>query len=331
MFQPQQVFIQQDALNYPLGRELARRFHELEPVIYQKRIPAIRGLEPREKFQLSKKTLVVSLWQGREFQSCRPSAHWQLPLVSGCPGHCHYCYLHTNLGTRPFINVRVNIEEILKKASSLCKEMPKATVFEGAATSDPVAVEHLTGALAKTIEFFAQQPHGRFRFVTKFPYVESFLELEHRQKTEIRFSINCQEAIAAFEKGVPSLKRRIKAAGKAAEANYPTGFLIGPLFVFPQWKEAYERMLKELSVGLPEGKYTFELISHRFTLRARQWINTLYPENKVPMDEEKRQFKFGQFGYGKYLYPKAQRKELEDFFREKIRAYFPQSDVLYFV
>jgi len=40
------------------------------------------------------------------------------------------------------------------------------TIFEGAATSDPVPVEPYTGALAETIRFFASQEHGKFRFVT---------------------------------------------------------------------------------------------------------------------------------------------------------------------
>ncbi len=298
-------------------------------MLYKQKIPSNRCESVRDKFFQGKRTLVVSLWRGGEFQSCKPSAHWQLPLVSGCPGHCQYCYLHTNLAKRPYLNVHVNIEEILAKAHSLSQTEP--TIFEGAATSDPVAIEPLTGSLAQAISFFAETPLARFRFVTKFTDIESLLPLKHRGKTEIRFSINCQEIISSFERGVPPLKLRLAASGKVARAGYPVGFLIGPIFAFPLWREEYDQMLRQLRENLPQGAYTFELISHRFTLRARESISQIYPDNKLPLETQERSFKYGQFGYGKYVYPKAVLQEFEDFFREKIAHYFPASEILYFV
>ncbi len=51
-----------------------------------------------------------------KFQSCKPSAHWQLPLLSGCVGNCQYCYLNTNLGDKPYVKINVNVEDILNQA-----------------------------------------------------------------------------------------------------------------------------------------------------------------------------------------------------------------------
>lgn len=333
IFKPQQVFIQQAALDYPLGQKLWQHFQSLgpEPVPYQQKIPSLRGVSAREKFFQGKRTLVVSLWRGKEFQSCKPSAHWQLPLISGCPGHCQYCYLHTNLAQRPFINVHVNREEILTKAFSLSQQKEEPTIFEGAATSDPVSVEPLVGSLAEAIRFFAATPKTGFRFVTKFTDVDSLLSIEHKGKTEIRFSLNCERIISSFERGVPSLAPRLEAAGKVARSEYPVGFLIGPIFVFPHWKEEYDQLLRQLQENLPAANYSFELITHRFTTRARESISQIYPGNKLPLETEDRSFKYGQFGYGKYVYPKALMEELEDFFRKKISHYFPRSKILYFV
>ena len=44
---------------------------------------------------------------------------------------------------------------------------PEITLFEGAATSDPIPVEKYSGSLKKTIEFFGRQELGRFSINTQ--------------------------------------------------------------------------------------------------------------------------------------------------------------------
>jgi spore photoproduct lyase len=40
------------------------------------------------------------------------------------------------------------------------------------------------------------------------------------------------------------------------------------------------------------------------------------------MNDEDRSYKYGQFGYGKYIYSKESLKEMADFFREDISTIF---------
>lgn len=85
-------------------------------------------------------------------QTIRP---FSTSLVSGCMGQCEYCYLNTRLGDKPFVRVYVNIEEILDTATKYINErLPEITIFEGAATSDPVPVEPYTGSLRQSINFW---------------------------------------------------------------------------------------------------------------------------------------------------------------------------------
>ncbi|WP_334305981.1 spore photoproduct lyase family protein, partial [Clostridioides difficile] len=98
--------------------------------------------------------MVVGIRKSLKFQTCKPSANYQLPLVSGCMGRCEYCYLNTQLGDKPFIRVFVNVDEILEQTKKYIEDRkPQVTIFEGAATSDPVPVEPYTNSLKKTIEF----------------------------------------------------------------------------------------------------------------------------------------------------------------------------------
>jgi spore photoproduct lyase len=336
VFQPERVFFERDALSYPLGEKLYNYFQqqniEVRFTTTHNRVTGIPGKSVQEKFVRSKRTLVVGVRISKEFATCRPSAHYQLPLATGCPGSCEYCYLHTNMGRRPYVRIYVNQEEILNKAQDYIKErLPETTVFEGAATADPLSVEPYSGALANTITFFADQENASFRFVTKFTDVDSLLPLKHNNKTRFRFSINSPEVIKEYEHATPRLEARLQAASKVAAAEYPLGFMIAPIIAEKNWKQEYSELIKELHPFADYPELTFELITHRFTARAKEVILELFPETKLPLDTEKRRFKWGQFGYGKYLYPKEVASEIEGFFREQIEQQFPNAKIDYFV
>jgi len=336
-FVPERVFFEPGALEYSLGRKLYDHFHDAGTTVRMtsshNRVTGIPGDSPTQAYMEAKGTLVVGVKRGLDFAPCKPSAHYQLPLATGCPGKCEYCYLATTLGNKPYVRVYVNVDQILARAESYIKKrLPEATVFEGAATSDPLAVEPLTGSLARAIDFFAGQEQGRFRFVTKQTAVHKLLPLNHRGHTRFRFSLNCRSIIHRFEHGVPGLDERVEAAGLVAAAGYPIGFIIAPIFVFPGWKKEYQDLIDLLrqrlggSVDLP-----FELISHRFTTRAKNRILEVFPGTGLPMDPEDRQFKFGQFGYGKYVYPKTTMEEIKAFLADAIISRFPQAKIDYFV
>ncbi len=337
-FLPNQVIFRQDALDYPLGQELYHKFKkagiDIVNVAARGPFPQDQELSFRQKFIRAKKTIVVAVRSPGKFQPCKPSAHYQLPLVTGCPAHCHYCYLSTNLGKNPYIKVYVNLNELLGRAKKYMEERkPDITIFEGSATSDPVPVERWTGSVGHCIEYFAREKLGRFRFVTKFTDIDSLLELDHNGKTEFRFSLNSRDVIKKFEPATPSLEARIEAAGKAFQAGYPLGFLIAPILLYEHWQDQYRELLELLQKRLAsKGKgISFELITHRFTERAKKIIEEIYPRTELPMNQETRQFKYGQFGYGKYVYPAATRTELENYLRKMINAVFPEGEIKYFV
>jgi len=336
-FVPKRAFFEKEALHTPVGRRVFEIVKDLGTEIRltgsHNRITGIPGSTPREAYLESKRTLVVGVRKTLDFQTCKPSAHYQLPLVTGCPGLCQYCYLNTTLGKKPYLRVYVNIDEILGRAKEyIVSRLPEETVFEGAATSDPLPVEPLTGVLARTIGFFGEQEKGRFRFVTKFANVESLLQVPHMGHTRFRFSINARSVIESFEQGAPRLVQRIEAAAKVERAGYPTGFLIAPIIKYDGWQEEYREIFSRLKDYFGPGRsLTLELISHRFTKRAKTNILEVFPETTLPMEESERKFKFGQFGYGKYIYPPETMAQVKAFMHEMIQEYLPQAEIEYLI
>lgn len=338
-FVPKRAYFEPNAMEYPLGRKIYEQLTELgiqpEWTGSHNRVTGIPGKTAGEAYREAKQTLVVGVRKSGEFASCKPSAHYQLPLNTSCPSMCEYCYLATTLGKKPYVRVYVNIEEILAKTEDyIGRREPEITYFEGAATSDPIPTEYLTGLLYQTIEFFGRQKYGRFRFVTKHIHVDSLLAAKHEGHTRFRFSLNADEVIKKFEHRTPSMDERIAAAGKVARAGYPLGFIIAPIIQYPGWQQGYAALFRRLGEQLDTaagGDLTFELITHRFTKRAKGNILDVFPETQLPMEEKERQFKFGQFGYGKYIYEKNTMQEIKEFMTSQISDSFPAAKIDYFV
>ncbi|MFW6271363.1 MAG: spore photoproduct lyase [Bacillota bacterium] len=337
-FNPSLVIFRENALEYEMGKNLYNKFEEneinIKTVSSKGPFPLDYDLPFIKKFHRAKKIIVVSVRSVNKFQTCKPSAHYQLPLVSGCPGHCKYCYLSTNLGKNPYVKIYVNLSEIFQKTQKYINERkPEITIFEGAATSDPIPVEKWGGSLSKAIKFFARNKSARFRFVTKFTEVDPLLKINHNQHTEFRFSLNTTKIIQKYEPTTPPLKERLRAASKVLKAGYPQGFLIAPIFIYDSWKKDYKDLFQKIRKKLDTRgeNLSFELITHRYTERAKNIINQAYPENELPMEEEDRRFKYGQFGYGKYVYPEETMEKIEQHFKNSLDKYLPEAKIKYFV
>ena len=68
------------------------------------------------------------------------------------------------------------------------------------------------------------------------------------------------------------------------------------MFIYPNWKEEYLDLLDKIKKDITTDDLMFEVISHRFTGRAKERILEVYPNSKLPMNEEERKYKYGQFG-----------------------------------
>ncbi|MBP1962118.1 spore photoproduct lyase [Paenibacillus aceris] len=338
VFVPELVYFEPDAMNYSKGQKIyewaKQQGLEIHMTTSHNQIRDLPGDSELEKYRIAKRTLVVGIRKTLKFDTSKPSAEYAIPIATGCMGHCHYCYLQTTLGAKPYIRVYVNMDDILGAAQKYIDErVPEITRFEAACTSDPVGLEHISGSLKQVIEFMGQQEHGRLRFVTKYHHVEPLLDAKHNKHTRFRFSVNADYVIKHFEPGTSKFHERIEAAAKVAKAGYPLGFIIAPIIWHEGWKEGYATLLERLYNELPSEAtqdLTFEMIQHRFTRTAKNVIEKRYPKTKLEMDEEKRKYKWGRWGQGKYVYQDEQANALREFITEQIFDKFPQAKIEYF-
>jgi spore photoproduct lyase len=337
-FIPQLVYVEPGALEYPLGKELISKFEEkgieVRETTSHNQIRNLPGDNDFQRYRIAKSTLVIGVRKTLKFDTSKPSAEYAIPLVTGCMGHCHYCYLQTTMGSKPYIRTYVNLEDIFEATENYMKERaPEITRFEASCTSDVVGVDHLTHTLKKTIEFFGKTEYGKLRFVTKFAHIDHLLDAKHNGRTRFRFSMNDDYIIKNFENGTSSQEERIMAAGRVADAGYPLGFIIAPIYLHDGWKEQYKEMFEKLEATLSSsGKkdLTFEMIQHRFTKPAKRVIEKNYPMTKLELDESKRKWKWGKYGIGKFVYTDQEQEEIKDTLGRYINDYFPEAKIEYF-
>ncbi|MFT4414174.1 spore photoproduct lyase [Fredinandcohnia humi] len=337
-FTPQLVYFEPKALEYPLGKELYEKFQnmglEIKETTSHNQIRNLPGDNDFQKYRVAKSTLVVGIRKTLKFDTSKPSAEYAIPFATGCMGHCHYCYLQTTMGNKPYIRTYVNIDDIFEQADKyIAERVPEVTRFEASCTSDIVGIDHLTHTLKKAIEYFGNKDFAKLRFVTKFHHVDHLLDAKHNGRTRFRFSVNAKYIIKNFEPGTSPLDKRIEAARKVAEAGYPLGFIVAPIYLHEGWEEGYHEMFERLESELPahaKKDLTFEFIQHRFTKPAKRVIEKNYPMTKLELDESKRRYKWGKYGIGKYIYQKNEEADIKEHLTKYMEKFFPQAKLEYF-
>lgn len=297
-----------------------------------------------DAYRDAKRTLAVVTASAsrRRLQPIPPSVDWRFDLAEGCPAHCAYCYLAGSLAGPPIIRAYANLPEILAAlpdavghggVTSVSEaRRDEGTTFECSCYTDPLSLEHLTGALATCITTFgAWEAPVQLRFTTKFDAVGPLLGLAHRGRTRVRFSVNAREA-ERHEGGTPRMQQRLAALRVMAAAGYPVGLTVAPILRLPGWEGAYDRLFADVASaldGVPGVDLTAELITHRFTPKSKGVLAGWYPGSPLEMDEAQRSRKTTKFGSVKYVFPREEMTVMRAAIEGSLTRWLPAARVLY--
>ena len=309
------------------------------------RITGVKGESERKSYALAKTTfaIVVSPPGQRKLNPIPPSADWQFHVAQGCPAHCQYCYLAGSLSGPPITRAYANLPEILEglrpyagtgKVTSRSRERAhEGTTFEASCYTDPLGIEHLTGALEASIRFFGEwDAPVQLRWTTKFEGVGPLLGLPLHGRTRVRFSVNAAGVARYFEGGTSSVTQRLAALRRMALAGYPVGLTVAPIMFIDNWEQEYTALFTAVADalrGIEHVDLTAELITHRFTPGSKEVLLGWYPKTTLDLDEQTRSEKRTKFGGFKYVYPKDPMSEMRGFFERKLAEALPAARILY--
>ncbi len=332
MFRPEKIYCEKDIENYTLGRELLEKYKDIPKTIIENHnnIEEMRKQE-NSQFPKMKRNLIIGTRKTQKFVENHKVSDFLVPYTSsGCTAMCMYCYLVCNYNKCAYLRLFVNREQMLEKIIKTSEKSDRELTFEIGSNSDLILENTITNNLVWTIENFTQTKKGKLTLPTKFDMVDDILGLEHNKKIIIRMSVNPDEIINKVEFGTARLKERIVAINKLADADYEIGILIAPVIFVENWKNLYLELIKILSETLNENtkrKTFFEIIFMTYSY-VHNAINTEAFPNAINLFNK--DLMRGR-GKGKYMYKDELRKDGDKFFREQIKKYFGNTEILYIV
>ena len=206
----------------------------------------------------------------------------ELKWAYGCPFDCAWCYLKGTFrflptGTKPVIKDYKKIELHTKRFLS---ESMTPEILNTGEIADSLMWESSSNPFSKfIIPMFEQQNRHKVLFVTKSDNIKNLLEINPHNQVIISFSLNADEASRRWERGAPSVDRRIEAGRKLSQAGYEVRIRIDPMVPIPDWEKQYISLIEQIFANFVPSRITFgSLRGLQSTINGcsdKSWLNYL--------------------------------------------------------
>jgi spore photoproduct lyase len=209
-----------------------------------------------------------------------------LRSVYNCPFECSYCFLqnYLNDGVTKVVNdVTELMDEIREKIRKEPERLFRIGTWE---LGDSLALERSTGQAAKLIREFSFLENAVLELKTKSDSVDSILNIDHRNRTVISWSLNTEQVISSEEHGTAPLNKRIEAMNKVNKAGYLIGLHFDPMILHDGWEQGYAKLVENVfSAVHPDRIAWISIGSLRFNPEMKKKIENNYPESRLTCAE----------------------------------------------
>jgi spore photoproduct lyase len=183
----------------------------------------------------------------------------ELKWAYGCPFDCAWCYLKGTFRfhptkTKPVFKDRQKVEMHTRR---FLEEVTTPEILNTGEIADSLMGEGLSEPFSKfIIPIFEEQNKHKVLFVTKSDNVKHLLEINPHNQAIISFSLNADEAAKRWEKGAPSVDRRIEAGRKLSQDGYELRIRIDPIVPIPNWKPQYTNLIDQIFASFTPERIT---------------------------------------------------------------------------
>ena len=173
----------------------------------------------------------------------------ELKWAYGCPFDCAWCYLK---GTFRFLPTRTkpvikDYEKIELHTRRFLSELTTPEILNTGEITDSLMGEGLSEPFSKfIIPMFEEQNRHKVLFVTKSDNIKHLLEINPHNQAIISFSLNADEVARKWERGAPSVDRRIEAGRKLSQAGYEVRIRVDPMVPVPDWEKHYTSLVDQI-------------------------------------------------------------------------------------
>lgn len=184
---------------------------------------------------------------------------YDLHSAWGCLHACDYC----NIGE--FLNILLDLEEMVERLPAILDEHRWCQLWKYDNQTDTITFEPEYGASELMIGAFAERATASgddqyLMLYTKSDNVEHLLDLDHRGRTIISWTISSETVAREIEKNSPSTEARIEASRRCQEAGYHVRARFSPIVPVKGWQEENARMLEQYLAGVRPDVITMDAL-----------------------------------------------------------------------
>jgi len=183
----------------------------------------------------------------------------ELKWAYGCPFDCAWCYLK---GTFRFLPTKTkpvfkDYNKIELHTRRFLEEVATPEILNTGEIADSLMGEGLNEPFSKfIIPMFEKQNRHKILFVTKSDNIKHLLEINPHNQAIISFSLNAGEVAKKWEKGAPSVDRRIEAGQKLSQAGYEVRIRIDPIVPVLDWQKEYTNLIDQIFTNFTPTRIT---------------------------------------------------------------------------
>ena len=306
-YQPEIIFLEEGALQYPLAREILSRLPDVPRQEYRDISLLMEQMKSSQYdvFGKEKKRLALSQFKGSFLKKCPGVSpgmvccnYYVVNLSKNCIYDCSYCFLQDFLGNNPMQMAYVNVEDLLGELEEVFTQYPDRNFRVGTGElTDSLALDAIVPYTSYLLPFFNQQSNAMLELKTKSDQITNLLNHPDPTNIIVSWSLNPQSIIELEEKGTPSLVQRLESARACMEKGYRIGFHFDPIILMPDWEEAYLQLVNTVCDTLPITKVEWiSLGSFRYRPNLKSIIKNRHPETRL-FTSEHQPSKDGKFRY----------------------------------
>ena len=241
---------------------------------------------------IGKRNLLITHFYGRRLKPCPGTSnhiccgYYVINGITNCPMDCSYCILQGYLNN-PFLTLYTNWDDLLQEIDAFFSTDRQSLLRLGTGElSDSLAMESVFPLSQFLIPFFSEKRNGVLELKTKSVNVGSLLDLDHRGRTVVSWSVNPPKMIEEEEMGTAPLGDRINAARKCQENGYPLGFHFDPIIYHEGWEREYEEAIHQLFKQIDPGRVVWiSLGGFRYPPKLKAISEERFPRTNVFLGE----------------------------------------------
>lgn len=255
----------------------------------------------------------------RREQGCVCQPAWEIHSAFGCLHACDYCHVGS------FLNIMTNLEALAARVETLFAAHPWLRLYKYDNLTDTICLEPEYGASQVMVDLFARQPDRYLMLYTKSDNVEHLLNLDHRGRTIVNWSLSGRTSARLIEKGTPPMEARIAAMRRCQDAGYTVRARLSPICPVSNWRQEATELVEALFASVRPDLLTLDVLGW---MNARQMLEAMdvslfEPRFRAFLEEAPKP----PPPHRKHLFPHAWRAEILRYYLNEIRRVSPKTRV----